>query len=181
MFIGLVLIITPSFEFLSSLVCAFLHEFGHIVTMLYNGKKISKINIGLSNIDIIENGFPCSGIKTDIIILLSGSLSNFMVSFVVYIINLFFENYYFNIFIYQNIVIGIFNLLPISSLDGGQIFYILLSRVTDTRKAELICNIISFLILIPIFILSFLILFYSKYNFSLLFITFYLISFLNFK
>jgi Zn-dependent protease len=44
-----------------------------------------------------------------------------------------------------NLIIGVFNLLPIKGLDGGTVFYCILCKYTNVNKAELILGAISFL------------------------------------
>jgi stage IV sporulation protein FB len=74
-----------------------------------------------------------------------------------------------------NLSVGLFNLLPVMSLDGGQLLYLHLCRKhTPERSAQLVYR-TTFLILLPTSALGFLVLFHSHYNFSLLFVCAYLI------
>lgn len=76
----------------------------------------------------------------------------------------------------ENLILGFFNILPIESLDGGQILYIFLSNKMQNDKAIVFLEVISFIILLPLAVIGFYMLLKSKYNFSLLLISCYLIS-----
>lgn len=71
--------------------------------------------------------------------------------------------------------------LPIEPLDGGlALRYFLRSRYTY-EKAELVSRVISTLFLIPLAILGFLILLHTRYNYSLLALSVYLMLYLVMK
>ncbi len=155
------------------------HECGHLFAMKKLGCPIKSINFGCVNTDIFVSEFnKLSDLKL-IVILLSGSFVNIFIYFIFRF--LFFGNALAKIIAYQNLFIGIINLLPILNLDGGQIFLIILNQKYDFSKAQKIYNIISLILIFPVFILSFFILLNSNYNFSLLLISCYFISYILFK
>ncbi|MCH5298083.1 MAG: site-2 protease family protein [Ruminococcus sp.] len=80
-----------------------------------------------------------------------------------------------------NLFLGIFNMLPVLSLDGGQILHLLLSRKIEDIKAQKAVNILTFIFIFPLAVLGFILLFKTKYNFSLLAVCLYLILSLIFK
>lgn len=75
-----------------------------------------------------------------------------------------------------NLCTGLFNMLPVMSLDGGQLMYVILCRKFSEKSAEKIINITAVIILFPLTVLGFMLLLNSKYNFSLLFVCSYLIA-----
>uniref|UniRef100_UPI0002DC4984 site-2 protease family protein n=1 Tax=Ruminococcus bromii TaxID=40518 RepID=UPI0002DC4984 len=75
-----------------------------------------------------------------------------------------------------NLCTGLFNMLPVMSLDGGQLMYVILCRKFSEKSAERIINITAVIILFPLTVLGFMVLLNSKYNFSLLFVCAYLIA-----
>lgn len=158
---------------------AFMHEIGHISAMKIFKLKIEKIKFGFVNIDLIPEGYnKIIKDKINVIILLSGPFINILL-FVAFYICFFCSCeriYYFLSF--QNLFIGVLNLLPIDSLDGGKILKIILNRYFDFFLAEKVLKCISFLILIPLFLLGICVLFYSRYNFSLIVFAIYLVIFL---
>lgn len=160
------------------IISAFMHEFGHIAATYFCGERINKINFGFANVDIMTtNQNP----KNNFTVLISGSTVNFVIALIFIIIYSYSCNRVLSVIAYQNLCIGIFNLLPIGTLDGGQILLFILNKKFDVFTSEKISNIISVIFMIPVCTLGFMILFNSKYNFSLLILSCYLISYIFFK
>jgi stage IV sporulation protein FB len=157
---------------------AFLHEIGHLLTAYFCNEKIRKINFGFANVDIVAGS---EWHKPNAAILISGSMVNFAVALIFNVLYLYLGNRVLGIIACQNLCIGIFNLLPISTLDGGQLLSLFLNKKFDVLLSEKILNIVSVIILIPVCFLGFLILINSRYNFSLLILSCYLISYIFFK
>lgn len=156
-------------------ISAFLHEAGHLFMMKIKGHKIAEINIGFFNVDIVDRDRDFASFTDKFLILISGSLFNFIICAVSLIFLYFTAFPPFKSAVYVNFAIGTLNLLPISSLDGGQIFYNLAVRFFPLRAANIICTAVSLIFLFPLSVVGFLTLLNSKYNFSLLFICLYLI------
>lgn len=105
-------------EFVCCLIALFLHELGHIFMIYYLKEKISVFYI-------IPFGFSCrlknqSKIEKDkmLKIILAGPATSFAVAGLVFL--------WTKEFALVNLIIGIFNLIPIGNLDGGRIFRILM-------------------------------------------------------
>lgn len=79
------------------------------------------------------------------------------------------------------LVLGAFHLLPIEPLDGGLALRALLCCFLGKARAEKISFLISLLFLLPLAILGFLILLHTRYNFSLLAFSLYLMLYLLLK
>ena len=73
-----------------------------------------------------------------------------------------------------NLAMALFNLLPIESTDGGNILYNILMYKTGEEKAKAALKIMSAVFLFFIYVLGFIILFKTKYNFTLLIVAVYL-------
>ncbi len=160
------------------IISAFFHEIGHVAAAYFQNEKIKKINFGFANIDITaSNRNP----ENNLFVLASGSMTNFILALIFKILYLYLGDRICSIIAYQNLCIGVFNLLPIISLDGGQIFFLILNKKFDIILSEKILKTVSVIFLVPICILGFLILINSKYNFSLLILSCYLISYIFFK
>ena len=158
-------------------------DFWNNLFIRFHKSNIKEIAFGIVNIDISgeSDNFSKAESTDELFILLSGPLINLVLSLVLKLIYFNGGCYIINLISYQNLFLGIVNLLPISSLDGGRILYILLSKKLDFILAERILNIISLLFLIPLCILGFLLLIKSKYNFSLLILGCYLLSYVLFR
>ena len=169
-------LVTNQKYFLSTIFFSIIHEFGHILAIIKYDKKISGVKINAFSIDIEQNyDFNISN-KKELVVLLCGPLINliFFAIFALFykILNL----NIFKIFSIQNLIIGILNLLPIYSLDGGQILFIFLKQKFDIYNSNMILFIISIIFILPITALGFLLVAKSDFNFSLLILIFYLIS-----
>lgn len=154
------------------LISASLHEAGHLILICKSKGKPRGINIYPSEIQIISNSVNLS-LKEDILITLAGVFTNFILSAVFYFIFLLYNLRLFYDFSVCNLIMGIFNILPIESLDGGQLLRMLISTRLPPKTVDTIFNILSAIFIIPIAVLGILVLFVSKNNFSLIFIIIY--------
>lgn len=174
-FITGVIMIDGSNELLLGVLAAIFHELGHIFAMILNKDRPSEIKFGLFDIAIIDSNRNNRNFSGDLFILFFGPATNYILALVFYIM---FKITYIDIFILfstQNFLLGVLNSLPIESLDGGQILYIFLTRFVYEERAQIVLELISFLFLLPLACAGFYILLQSKYNFSLLLVSLYLI------
>ncbi len=123
------------------LFAVFMHETGHLFMMWLRGAAPRKIKLIPASVQITK-AFT-AGYKNDIIILLSGPFVNFLLFGVFYYNYLCYENITALYIALLNLIIGVFNLLPIKGLDGGSILYIVLSNRIGVNKAEITLNFIS--------------------------------------
>lgn len=156
---------------------ALIHELGHILIMILVGHKPSRIIFNFFDIDIKDDKRNNRNYKEDILILLGGPAANFLMGVILWLLYVFnCGNENILVLITENLFLGAFNVLPIESLDGGQILYIYLSNRLQQDKAMMILELISFAVLFPLAILGFYVLLISKYNYSLLLVSCYLIG-----
>jgi len=124
-----------------SMLALLIHEAGHFCVMFLCGKRVTALSFRLFGIEIISRESVLSYPK-EILIAAGGIVYNIAVFFA-------FKNVYF-FFAAINLVVACYNLLPIGSLDGGQIVeYLLLTRLVP-QKAERIALFISIVFLIPV-------------------------------
>lgn len=179
----LVLIISlrESHVLMIGLLSAVFHEMGHVIAITQSHHKISEVRVGFFCIDMVDSKRNLITYKDDIFILLAGSMMNLCVGVMSLIAYLIAKIYYLKLFFYTNLLLCFANLLPISTLDGGQILYIILNKKLSLEKSEFICEIVSFVFLLPLSALGFLVLLKSRYNFSLLYVCYILVSVLLIK
>ena len=159
------------------LCCAFaviIHESGHLLAMLKCGYAPEKIKISAFEIKIFDSKRQSRSEKQNFFIIFSGPAVNFICFISFYLLYLL-GNEFVLPFAISNLSVGLFNLLPVLSLDGGQLIFIILRQRVGADKAEKIVDIITFVTIFPLAVLGFIVLFESKYNFSLLFVCVYLI------
>lgn len=164
---------------LSVVICflsVIIHETGHLLFLRYYHNPVKRIKLTLFDIAIMDSHQNIRSTKQELFITLAGVFFNFAAALTAFLINHYFKNMIIEKFFYTNLSLGLFNLLPIDSLDGGQALYLLLSEKFSVSTSLRIVNIISLIILFPIAVIGFFVLLESKYNFSLLLTALYLIT-----
>lgn len=160
---------------------AFLHESGHIFAMCKNNCKPKSVICNLFDIKIIDNKRALTSFSANLIIVLSGVIVNFLAAIFSYILYYFSQIEIFFTVSAVNLLMGVFNLLPVSNLDGGQALYLILTKKLSFETADKIIDLLTILLIMPTAVIGFIILFNSKYNFSLLLVSIYLLAALVLK
>lgn len=161
---------------LSSLI----HEFFHILFILRYKGKPRGISFSCEGLTIHSNNEVLS-FKQEMAILSAGVISNFILFICFFFLNNRFRQSFFIEFAMCNLCLGILNSLPLRSLDGGQMLLCVLRQRYDLHFCDIVLNIVSFVIVVPVTVLGILVLYVSRYNYSLLFISIYLFSVITSK
>lgn len=151
-----------------------LHETGHLIPIAVFGGIPHRIKISLFEISVSDRLRVSRSTKHNVIIIFSGPFANFICFILFYLLYLFYGGVFLTLAL-VNLFTGLFNMLPVLSLDGGQLLYILLCRWFESDKAQRIVNVLTFIFIFPISALGFLLLFATQYNFSLLGVSVYLV------
>ncbi|MEG1448613.1 MAG: site-2 protease family protein [Oscillospiraceae bacterium] len=138
----------------------FLHELCHLFCFLIFGADIREIILNPFGVSMIYPFTMCQSYMKDVICYLSAPAFNICVA-------LFFKynfppTFYVRIMVAVNLLIGVFNLLPVGDLDGGQIIKSIFLMKFSPYTAELICFIISLICLVPLSLGSLVIFFRTK-------------------
>lgn len=162
---------------------AFLHELGHFFAGIILGfkPKALKINpLGLSISFWVKsedyNRRICYGnilAVKKLLIAIAGPMVNFILVIFFSIFTLSIFNINTEIVIYSNILIGLFNLIPIYPLDGGRILKNLLYILTGLKDTYSYINYISYISIVILTVFSSIMIVYLE-NISVLFIIGYL-------
>ncbi len=173
----------PTFFFFSALVlfncnisalmpfiCALLHESGHLLAMKISKIKIKEIKILPFGIDI-KKAPSVSSYKTDILISSAGVLTNVLL---IILGRTLFKIPESNTFILSNYLLVLINVLPIKSLDGGQMLELLLLLKLSPETAEKIMSVLSLITLTLLGCIAIWLLINTSYNFTLLLMCMYL-------
>lgn len=166
---------------LFSLICAILHESGHLFCMGLYGYSPHCINIGLFDVAIKDDEFEIRYSGNHLVILFAGSAANFIAATFFAIIYACSQNADAKLLCFTNIYLGVFNLLPVYGLDGGNILFEMISKWLTYDKTVTIVKCISFVILMALFTNGILILIDNKYNFTYLITSCYLFGLVFFK
>lgn len=77
-----------------------------------------------------------------------------------------------------SLALGLLHLLPVEPLDGGLAMHRLLEGITRPSRAERVSRWVSAVCILPLFVLGFTILLRTRYNFTLLALSIYLMLYL---
>ena len=149
---------------------AFVHEVGHIVAMKVCGVKINTLVLGFFGGTVIMEKKLISYGK-EAFIAFSGPFVNLIFSTLFFIImRSGFSADIFFLFL-CNIFYGVFNLLPIGTLDGGAVLKSLLARKKELYTVDRTMNILSRITLFLLGTFSIFLVSMSAFNISLLAVT----------
>ena len=162
LFLFLFLLTSQIEMYIILMIFAIIHELGHLVAGLilkFKPEEVKLTPVGLQirfKIDSREYNEKIKEARSlnikKAIIALAGPLTNLIIAVVTIIIGYFNANiqntYIYQIIIYANFLIAMFNLIPIYPMDGGRVLNELLKIFIGNKKAYKITYIVSKTILI---------------------------------
>lgn len=173
-FLSIAIICDKKGAVLLCFVSSILHEIGHIVAMKLKGAKLNSVAFNLGDVAINADCTMLS-YSEEIFVSVSGVAVNLVVSLLSFILFFMSKSQPWYDLGLTNALLGVFNLLPVRFLDGGQLLTLLLQKSFTTNFSERIVNILTVIFLVPIGTLGLIFLFNSNYNYSLFFAALYLI------
>lgn len=145
-YIIIILIIGFKSELFMGFIIVLIHESIHLIVARYlgfSGFTVEIYPIGtVLKLKDLEEATP----KEDLIISISGPVGNFVIGLLCLGINYFCKSDFINHIMKYNLVIGIFNLIPVFPLDGGRILRSILATRLIYKKANEIALRISIII-----------------------------------
>lgn len=147
------------------MIFALLHEIAHMVIGIILGLKPKKLEIMALGFRIHFEKYikKKSGVFERIIIALSGPLLNIILACAIYLIDFSIPETTRQNMVYANLLIAVFNLLPIYPLDGGRIIKALCKIKYDIKETIIIMDKISYISFVILTIISsFAILYYKN-------------------
>ncbi len=126
-------------ELMMVLLIIFVHEMGHGAAASFFSWRIKKIALlpfgGVAEMD--EHGNR--PLKEELVVVLAGPLQHVWMMAVAYLLFLagMFPEKWHSLFMEYNLMILVFNLIPIWPLDGGKLLFLLLSMNTSFQEAHL--------------------------------------------
>ncbi len=154
---------------------AVLHELGHLYAMRRAGWDRCRVRFTVLGIRLQREGGAPVSYTSEIAVHLCGPAVNMMLGTFCALLSGVWA--YARPLMLANLGLGVFNLLPVCPLDGGQALAAALNWALPPRRARLIANGITGLVLCPLAAAAFLGLFRQSYNGTLLAAVVYLVIF----
>ena len=147
-----------------------LHEIGHIAAMTAFGNAPQSVSFELTGINIIRTRETFVSLKKEIIIALAGPFVNLVLF--LFLILLYSENGNVKLFnaVSVNLILMIFNLLPVKGLDGGKAFYYSVSHFVSYKFAEKSLSVLSAVFILLMLSYGAYIFYLTRRNFTMLII-----------
>ena len=154
---------------------ALIHEMGHLIAGLILGLKPQKINIMPLGFSIMFEEYKSIerlNIKKAMIAI-AGPITNLIIILLTFVLQVYISDYIAEMIIYANLLICIFNLLPIYPLDGGRIINSILNIRVGLKESMIITNKVSNIVIVLLTILASILILYIQ-NLAVFFIICYL-------
>ena len=171
--LALLIITDKSGNFLPFSVAVTLHEIAHLITMRIVRCNPKEINLIPASVQIVRD--IAARPACEVAISFAGSLMNLCLFMIFYIFYLIWGNMQVLNFAAINLVLAVFNLLPVKGLDGGVIIYKLLCIKMPHNRAMLTVDILTVLTAVAFLVLGVCLAFRGGGNFSLIIMAIYLL------
>ena len=117
------------------LAACLLHELGHLAVMKMCGIPVKRVLFYGAGIKIMpDKEFCFTDFSSEFTVLIAGSAANFLIAAVSGIP----DSFGMRLFSVINILIGVFNLLPLQYLDGGKLLLAVIRRICSFSTACLL-------------------------------------------
>ncbi len=158
---------------LPALFAVLLHETGHLFMMWVIDCAPKRIKLIPASIQI-TTPFQ-KRYRNDILIAASGPVVNIILFLTLYFNFLAFGNQITLYFALLNLVIALFNLLPVKGLDGGTILYCILAKFKGPERAAVILKIITLVLAVLIIVTAITLSLRGRFNISIYIMGIYLL------
>lgn len=145
-----------------------MHETGHVVAVLLLEKQPVRVELGIFGMRMLRQDTAGVGYRRQMAVLLAGPAVNLICAGVLLLTG------QAGMILGVHLVLGLFNLLPIEPLDGGQALLCFLAVRGDIGRAEKTVFALSLVLLFFLLTAGFYLLLAGGYNFTLLAVGLYL-------
>lgn len=149
--LAIALIITHSFEALACFLAAFIHELGHIIAARISDVNFREMRLTPFGASLIPSS-TMGSFSDEIFICAAGPAINLLCALLVSFIPASCD--LLDLFILSSLFLGILNLLPISSFDGGRILFSIIEAKSSFLFARKIVYVSSFILIFSLWTLS---------------------------
>lgn len=159
-----------NFSVIALLACI-IHELGHLLMFFLVGFCPTELSFELTGIRLIKPTSRLS-VSKEIAVLLAGSVTNFI--FFVALCYTTTEISLISVFAVTHLIVGIFNLIPLKSFDGGKILELFLLKLFTIKTAHSICTVVDFTAITTLLVVSTYTLFFREFSWTLMVLSVYL-------
>lgn len=151
-----------------------LHEMGHLLAMSTVGNKPQCVRLEITGMNIKRAQSIKISTKNELLIALGGPFANAVIFIICGFIICFYQSEFIMTVACINLILMLFNLLPVKRLDGGMALYFLLARRFDAEFCSKILKITSIIFITAIYIWGIYVFIANGYNFSVIIIAIFL-------
>ena len=144
-----VMLFTGDSLFLATLLAATAHECGHLLAAYALGVRLRLLELDIPGARILPTG-PLPSYAAEGWLAAAGPAASFLLAALIYPLN----GVFFDALFAATLSLGIFNLLPVSSFDGGRVFSAIVTPLCGEGCAARACLIASYLSIFFLFSLS---------------------------
>jgi len=157
-----------------TIISSLMHELGHLIMMCAVENYPQSVRFELTGINIIRASNLRISIKNELMIALGGPFANGIIFFAFCLVSCFYNCETILTIAAINLILMVFNLLPVKRLDGGMALYFFLSQRLSTERVSRIINFVSFVFIILIYLWGIYVFIANSYNFSVIIIAIFL-------
>lgn len=132
-------VVTANFKEMMMLIAIiFVHEMGHAVCAQYFNWRIKSVQLLPFGGTMETEEYGNKSLKEDMLVVLAGPIQHIWLSGLSYILYVFsvISSDLYHTFFYMNMILFLFNLLPIWPLDGGRLLFIGIARFHSFLEAQ---------------------------------------------
>lgn len=145
---------TKSKYLINTLLFSVIHEIGHLAALKACKVTVGSFSLNLFGAEIKRTDSVTTGYLKDAFISFGGPAVNLLIFIMFRVLYLIYPAAEIKTVSLINIYIAIFNLLPLSSFDGGLILCALLSRAFGEKASHKISTLFSYAVCMPFIVLS---------------------------
>lgn len=123
------------------LIASIVHELGHLIAMKSYQVRVQSISLSLLGIHIKSREEKIIGVSSEVMILMAGAFINSIFAAIFGFV----PCQFFMKLSACNLLLAVFQLMPLNGLDGGSILRIWSSQIFGLQKGYIIAKVVSFL------------------------------------
>ncbi len=130
------------------LLAALCHELGHYGALRLCGGRLESLSVSAFGAQMRIRDRGCLSYGREALCVLAGPLVNATLSWLLSLAGAYCEELY--LFAGAQLILGAFNLLPLSALDGGRLLWIGIACLTDPFLADKVCRAVTLAVLLAL-------------------------------